>query len=205
MELAVVGAVGMLGEEHFGTDGCFVIGTLRKLDLGDVVGHGLVVLGCVLQALESRQGLVVFLQLVHAVGVVIGAPRSVAAVALAELREVYGRALVLLQHEVGVPAIESIVRLVLAREGVEIDRLEVLEALLVMTFLDLDDTLHEFYLIGKGGIGEGLQIGLEVVLQLLVARRETLREGFVAGLHLRRLGGEGKAERQKYRYSEITV
>ena len=42
------------------------------------------------------------------------------------------------------------------------------ETLFIMPFLYLQHALHEFHLIGKSGVGECLQIGLEVTLELFV-------------------------------------
>ena len=165
MKLAVVETLGVLAQQGLCTALYFLVVALRIFDLNDVVRHGLGVRRFVLNRLQRRQRFVVFLLFVHAVRVVIRTAGLVAALAFGELTEVDRRPLVLLHHQVRVPAIEGVVLLVRPRQGVDVDRLQDLQRLFVVPFLHLQHALHEMDLIQKRGVRISLQVCLQVALQ----------------------------------------
>ena len=86
------------------------------------------------------------------------------------------------------------------RQAVDVQGFEDLEGLFVVSLLHLQHTLHQFDFVSKSGIGELLQIGLQIILQLFVPRVEPRRECIVLRLHLRCLSGERRkvyGERRK--------
>ena len=147
----------------------------RVLDLHDVIRHGLAVRRFVLQFLEDRQGLLVFLLFVETVTVVIRTAGSIARVRFAELTEVDRSLVIVLLHEVGIAAIEGVIQLVRTGQGFQVDGLQGLQALFILAFLHLQHSLHELHFVRKSGIRKSLQIGLQILRQLLVAHLKACR------------------------------
>ena len=143
------------------------------LDLHDVVGYGLAVRRFVLQFFEYRQRLLVFLLFIETVTVVIGAMGGIARVRFAELTEVDRSLVIVLLHEVSVASIEGVVQLMRTCQCLQVDGLQGLQALFILPFLHLQHTLHELNFVRKSGVWEGLQIGLQILRQLLVAHLKT--------------------------------
>ena len=73
------------------------------------------------------------------------------------------------------------------RQRLDINRLQDLQRLLVMPFLHLQNALHKMHFIRESGVGIGLQVRFQVALQQLIPPVESLGEGIIALLHLRRL------------------
>ena len=191
MEFIVIEALRVFAKQGVGTSLCLFVITRGVVYLRQVVRHGLAVLRVVLQRFQRRKGFVIPLQFVHAVGIVIRTAGGITAVAFAQLAEIDRCPLVLLHHQVSVTAIEGIIRLVRPRQGFDINRLQDLQALFVMSLLHLQHTLHKMHLVQKRGVGVCLQIVLQVALQQLVSPVEAGFQSLVVRLHLRRLGGEG--------------
>ncbi len=199
VQLTVVQALGLFAEQGLGACLHFVVLALGVVDLHEVVGYRLLVLCHVLQLQQGRQRFVVLLLLVHAVGVVVRRTRGITIVVLAELPEIDRGALVLLLHEVGIAAVERVVVAMVAAQRLDVDRLQDFKRLFVVPFLHLQNALHQFHLVFEGGVGIGLQVGLQVILQLFVSSVKPGYQSQVVGLHRRRLGVERGVQRTEYR------
>ena len=77
------------------------------------------------------------------------------------------------------------------RKRLRLHLLQDLQALLVMSFLDLQHTLHEVHFIDEGGVGVGDKVFLEVLGQHLIPSVKASLQRQIALLHLARLGEEG--------------
>ena len=202
----------MFMKQRIGAALCFSVVPRGVVYLRQVIGDGFAVLRVVLQTLQRRQRFVIPLQFVHAVRIVIRTAGGITAVAFAQLVEINRRPLVLLHHQIGVSAIERVVRLVGAGQRFDVDRFQDLQTLFIVSLLHLQHTLHEMHLVRERGVWVCLQIVLQVALQQLVPSVEPGSQSIVARLHLRRLGGEGNkdrfAQRQEtkdYRYTDIPI
>ena len=194
MQFSVVGAVRIVAKQLFGTLTHLFVVTLRIINLHEVIGNGLGIGGFVLQLEQSRQRFVVLLHLVHAVRVVITSARSIAIIRLAELREIDRCPLILLLHQIGISAIERIVRLVGSRQCLRFHLLQDLQTLLIVAFLHLQYTLHEIHLVRKRGVRESDQVRLQIPLQQLIPPVETRSKSIVLLLHFTRLSKERSKE-----------
>ena len=137
VQLAVIQVLRMLAKQRGGSRLRLFVITRRVVYLRQVIRDGLGVLRVVLQRLQGRKRLLIPLQLVHTVGVVIGAAGRITAVPLAQLAEIDRGTLVFLHHQIGVSAVKRIVCLMIAAQGLRIYRLQYLQPLFVMPFLYL--------------------------------------------------------------------
>ena len=175
MQFHDVTALGVLRQQRLSALLNSIVIALRVLDLHDVVRNRLGVYRFVLQRTKCGQCLVVFLHLVHAVRVVIRSAGGVTAVSFAQLGEIDRSALVLLHHQISITAIERVILLMGACESLQVDLLQDFESLLIVPFLNLQDSLHEMHFVFEGGVRVCLQVRFEVALQEFVASLKASR------------------------------